>query len=131
MVQSGCRGRRGRRLFLLLQIVASRPRACAAFALIGLCGLPHLFAWLRRHDKEPICDERDRLIHSRASLIAYSVFWVVFVLSCMVPYVLHPSEAIRVDALPSILVLGWTVLIASGSVATITQYRWGRQHAGG
>lgn len=52
--------------------------ACASFALLGLTGLP---AFRRR---KGLVDERDREIATKADLVGYRVFWLVFVAVPMV-----------------------------------------------
>ena len=118
--------------FLLLLPILGMPRAMGAFAVISLSGLTPLLALRWRGSREPIVDERDRLINSRSTVIAYSIFWVFFVLACMAPYTLYGAQAmIHVETLLVILTLSWVVLTVARSVATIIQYRRGNQHASG
>ena len=56
-------------------------RAQGGFAVLGLLGLgPFLF---RGRRGTVMSDERDELIRRRSVMIAYGVFWVVFVAACV------------------------------------------------
>ncbi|MBT5019317.1 hypothetical protein OAF42_00500 [Planctomicrobium sp.] len=54
----------------------------AAHAGLGLCGLLGFDPiFYRKRGTEVISDEREIMIQKRSTLIGYSVFWVVFVLT--------------------------------------------------
>ena len=55
--------------------------ALGSFGSLGLLGLGPLF--FRRRRGGVVLDERDRFIQGRSVLVAYSVFWLAFVASCM------------------------------------------------
>lgn len=55
--------------------------ALGFLGILGFLGFGPLF-FLKRGGKV-IFDERDRLIQFRASTIAYSIFWVIFVMVCV------------------------------------------------
>jgi len=66
---------------LALAPVLGVQKAQGSLGLLGFWGLtPFLF---RKRPGEIVVDERDGLILLRSSLIGYSVFWVVFALTCM------------------------------------------------
>jgi uncharacterized Tic20 family protein len=117
-------------VFLVMIPVFGMPRATAAFSILALLGFIPLLAWRRRGDREVMADERDRAINSKATLIGYTVFWLFFVLSCMVPYTMYNEQgSMPVEVLPLILWLGFSVLQLVRAVATIVQYRRGLQNA--
>jgi hypothetical protein len=66
---------------VLLLIPLLGPGAQGAFGLLGLLGFTPLF--FRRRGDEVVQDERDVQIRQRSLTIAYSVFWVLFVLGSM------------------------------------------------
>src|ERR1700730_10801440 len=76
-------------VFILLIPVLGLFRATGAFGLLALWGLSPLLAWRKRESSEVIGDERDRAINSKSTVIGYSVFWVFFVLSSMVPCLMY------------------------------------------
>ena len=63
---------------VVLLCVTRRPDvSLAGFALISLIGFRSFW---ERGPRYPVQDERDQLINRRAGTIAYSVFWVCFVI---------------------------------------------------
>jgi hypothetical protein len=102
-------------------------RACGAFGLLGLMGFAPLFAWKGRADREVLFDERDRTIHSRSTVVAFAVFWLTFVGSCMIPWCLYLQQgSVPVEILPLILLIGWIVFSSTQALAILVQYRRGR-----
>jgi hypothetical protein len=70
-------------------------------------------------------DERDQLIHKRATLAAYSIFWFFFTAACMIPWwILETGARIRVVLLPCMLVVGFIIVQLVQSVAILVQYGW-------
>ena len=55
--------------------------ALGGFGLLGLLGLGPLF--FRRKGGGVVLDERDQEISRRSLLVAYTVFWLVFVAACV------------------------------------------------
>jgi len=110
----------------ILAIVHGMPKALGGlgFLVIGaLIGLsPILF---RKKRGQLGFDERDQLIHKRATLVAYSVFWVFFTAACMIPWwILETGARIRVVVLPAMLAAGFVIVQLIQSVATLVQYGW-------
>ena len=102
-------------------------RAAGAFGLLGLMGLTPLFAWVGRGNREVICDERDHTIHSRSTVVAFAIFWLTFVGSCMIPWYLYQQQGtISINILPAIVLIGWIVFVLTQSLALLVQYRRGR-----
>jgi hypothetical protein len=93
--------------------------ALGGFGILGLCGLGPLF--YRRKEGRVLTDERDAMIQRRAVVIAYTVFWLVFVAAgVLVPFAYPesvPSWLVGVSVWGAFM-LFMTVL----SVATLVQY---------
>jgi hypothetical protein len=61
-------------------------RAAGGFGFIGIMGFVGLTPILFRKDKDKVqCDERDLMIHRKATIAAYAIFWLLFVAAAMVP----------------------------------------------
>ena len=119
-------------VFLLLIPVLGPKRATGAFGILGLLGLSPLLAWRRRGSTEVMGDERDAAINSKATLIAFAVFWVTFIVECMVPYwIVGPQGSIPSGVMPLVALVGFLVFQGTQSAATVVQYARGRQHARG
>jgi hypothetical protein len=112
----------------ILYYIAGLPLRCSlgGFGLLGICGLIGLSPILFRKKQSQVgFDERDQLIHKRATLIAYSVFWVFFTAACMIPWwVLKTGASIRVVVLPVMLAGGFIIVQLVQSVAVLVQYSW-------
>ncbi len=81
---------------LYLAIVACigfHPAAMAAFGFTGLLGLTGLIGRKERKAGKIIMDERDREISQKASIVAYSVFWLFFVACLMAPFFIYGPNA--------------------------------------
>lgn len=110
----------------ILTATRGMPKALGGLGFLGILGLiglsPILF-----HKKQGQLgfDERDELIHKKAVLIAYSVFWVFFTTACMIPWlVLKTGAKIPVVLLPVVLVGGFIIVQLVQSVAILVQYGW-------
>lgn len=102
-------------------------RALGGLGFLGIAGLiglsPILFG--KRRNRISF-DERDQRIHIRATVVAYSVFWLVFAAACMIPWwVLETGATIPVVVLPAMLAGGFVIVQLTQSVATLVQYGWG------
>ncbi|UCF14033.1 MAG: hypothetical protein JSW59_11530 [Phycisphaerales bacterium] len=101
-------------------------RATGGFGLIGICGLMGLSPILFRREPGGVdFDERDLLILRKASLGAYSIFWLLFVLAAMVPFfVLGPDGEVSVKYLAAMVLGGIVVVALVQSIVTLEQYGW-------
>lgn len=101
-------------------------RAIGGFGFIGICGLlglsPILFK--SKHGRVEF-DERDLLIQRRASLGAYAIFWLLFVIAAMAPFfVLGPDGKVSVKYLAAMVFGGMAVVTLVQSIVTLEQYGW-------
>ena len=111
----------------ILAIMHGMPTALGGLGFLGIAGLIGLSPILFRKKRGQLgFDERDELIHKKAVLIAYSVFWVFFAAACMIPWlVLKTGAKIPVVLLPVVLVGGFIIVQLVQSVAVLIQYGWG------
>lgn len=116
--------------YVLLIPVMGPSRAAAAFSLLSLLALSRLLTWRRRCEVSG--DERDAAIHAKATMIAFSMFWVTFVTVCMFPYFVYaPRGAMPPALMPLVVLVGFLVFQLTQSTATVVQYVRGRQNAHG
>ena len=112
----------------VLYLVVGLPmrRAAGGFGFIGICGLMGLSPFLYKKGSGKVSfDERDLLIQRNASLGAYSIFWVLFVLAAMVPiFVLGPKGMVSVKYLAAMVFGGMIIVVLVQSVITLGAYGW-------
>ena len=108
----------------ILAIVQGIPKALGGLGFLGILGLIGLSPILFRKKRGQLgFDERDLLIYNRASLVAYSLFWVFFTAACMVPWlVLGRGAKIPVVVLPCMLAGGFVIVQLIQSIAILIQY---------
>lgn len=101
-------------------------RALGGFGFIGICGLTAFSPLLYKKESGKVSfDERDLLIQKKASLRAYSIFWFLFVLAAMIPFlVLGPKGTISVQYLPAIVFGGMFIVTLVQSIVTLDEYGW-------
>jgi len=101
-------------------------RALGGFGFIGICGLTALSPILYKKEQGNVdFDERDLLIQRRASLGAYTIFWVLFVLAAMIPFfVLGPDGAVSVKYLAAMVFGGMVTVGLVQSIVTLEEYGW-------
>ena len=99
-------------------------RALGGFGFIGICGLMGLSPLLYKKKGDKVCfDERDLMILRMASLVAYSIFWFLFVLAAMIPFfVLGPKGTVSVTYLAAMVFGGWIIVVLVQSVITLGAY---------
>ena len=118
--------------YVILMIFLGPIRAMGAFGLLGLAGLQPLL--YRKRRQAVVWDERDTLIHYRAVLAGYSVFWLVFTLAPMSIWAATCYEGhsmISVHVLPLIVMGGSIVVMTTRAVAIVVQYRLAKCKQGG
>lgn len=100
--------------------------ALGGFGFIGICGLMGLSPLLYKKEPGKVSfDERDQLIHKRAIIVAYSLFWLAFTAACMIPWwILETGATIPVVILPTILLGGFLIVQLIQSVSILVQYGW-------
>jgi hypothetical protein len=101
-------------------------RAAGGFGFMGVIGFLGLTPLLFKEKKGKVeIDERDLLIQKKASLAAYSTFWVLFVLAAMVPwFIIGPKGTITVNYLPWMIFGGMFVVMLVQAIVTLKQYGW-------
>jgi hypothetical protein len=114
--------------FCIFHFVFGLPpnRAAAGFAFIGIMGFAGLSPILFRKDKSKVqFDERDLIIHRKSTIVAYSVFWVLFVAAAMVPWgIIGPNGTITVNYLPWMVFGGMCVVMLLQSIVMLNEYGW-------
>jgi hypothetical protein len=104
--------------------------ALGGLGVLGFLGFGPLF--FRKRAGQVLADERDVLIQRRSWIVAYSVFWVVFVLTAVFlsASVYGWDGAVPVSVV-QLSVFGSLMLVyATASVAILVQYAGGSRDAG-
>lgn len=112
--------------FLALWPICGAQCASGAFGVLGLLGLTPLFG-IKQRQGEVVSDERDRSIQIKAGMLAYSVFWVVFVGGSMGVWYAYRNQG-QVPAFV-VALFPWVGLIVvqfTQSVASLVQYGRGK-----
>jgi hypothetical protein len=104
--------------------------ALGGFGLLGLMGFGPFF--FRKKPGQVVADERDQLIQQRSWVVAYSLFWVVFVLAVAVlsPVVYGQDGAVPVWVVQISAFCGFMLVYALASIAILIQYAGGASDAG-
>jgi hypothetical protein len=104
--------------------------ALGGFGVLGLIGFGPLF--LRRKPGQVLTDERDQLIQRRSWVLAYSLFWVGFVLAAVVlsALVYGWEGAVPVWVVQSSVFCAFMLVYALASIAILVQYAGGSGDAG-
>jgi len=108
--------------------LGSRSVAPAAFGLLGLVGAARRIGTRERKAGKVVMDERDHEIERMATLLAYNVFWALFVGAAIGPFfLLGPGTIMRVPtyALTFTPLVAVCVFFLVNSLATIVLYRRG------
>ena len=106
------------------------PRAFAGLGFMGITGLAGLAQIIFREKPGEIeFDERDRIIHQRASGFAFCISYLIVGLACMVPFfVLGPHAKISVSCLPLIFGAAGNSMFFVQSITLIVQYGKGEKN---
>ncbi len=99
-------------------------RALGGFAFIAICGLMGLAPILYKKERGRVSfDERDLLIQKKATLRAYTIFWVLFILAAMILFfILGPKGTISVKYLPAMVLGGMVTVMLVQSIVTLEEY---------
>ncbi|MDB5386524.1 MAG: hypothetical protein JWM11_2170 [Planctomycetaceae bacterium] len=105
-------------------------RAMGSMGCLGLTGLSPLF--FRKRAGQVLTDERDLLIQQRSWILAYAMFWLVFVLAAVVlsAVVYGPDGAVPVGVVQVSVAWGFMFVYAVASIAILVQYGRGSKDAG-
>ena len=103
--------------------------AMGGFGFTGLLGLGVLF--FRKKPGQVLVDERDLLIQRRAWVLAYSLFWLFFVLGAVLvsPLVYGPEGAVPVWVIQSSVFCSFMLVFTVSSIALLVQYAGGPKDA--
>jgi hypothetical protein len=102
--------------------------ALGGFGFLGLIGFGPLF--FRRKSGQVVADERDALIQQRSWVLAYSLFWVVFVLATVLSAVIYGQDgAVPVWVVQSSVFCAFMLVYALHAIATLVQYAGGARDA--
>jgi hypothetical protein len=115
-------------ILLLLPLLGKG--ALGGLGFLGLLGFGPLF--FRKKSGQVLIDERDQLIWQRAWVLAYAVFWVVFVLAAAVlsAAVYGLEGAVPVWVVQSSVFGGLVLVFALASIAILVRYAGGSRDAG-
>jgi hypothetical protein len=100
-------------------------RAMGGLGCLGLIGFgPYFF---RKRAGQVVADERDALIQQRSWVLAYALFWVVFVLvAVFLSAVVYGWDgAIPVSVVQLSVAWGFMLVYALASIAILVQYAGG------
>lgn len=93
---------------------------------VALLALLKLTPYLFKKSESPggvVSDERDDLIVKKAVLRAWAAFWWVFVVSCVLVFlIIGPRNSVPTITLPLMALAGGLFLKAACSVAILIQY---------
>jgi hypothetical protein len=103
--------------------------AVGAFGFLGLMGLGPLF--FRKRAGQVLTDERDLLIQRRSWIVAYSLFWVVYVLAAVLLSMLVYGQegAVPVWVVQFSVFCSLMLVYALASIAILIQYAGGPKDA--
>ncbi len=114
--------------FSVLYFVLGLPahRAAGGFGFIGTMGFSALAPLLFKKDKDKVkLDERDLLIKRKAMLVAYGIFWPLFVLGAMIPwFIIGPKGTITANYLPWMVFGAMFVVMLVQSIVILEEYGW-------
>jgi hypothetical protein len=102
------------------------PRAMAGLGFLGIAGFGGLGPLIFGKDKGKItCDERDKLINSRAAVAGFGAAFLVTGIACMLPFsLLGPEATISITWLPMIFGAAALASFFVHAVAILIQYGW-------
>ena len=103
--------------------------ALGGCGFLGLLGFGPFF--FRRKPGQVLTDERDLLIHRRSWIVAYALFWVVFVLVAVVlsAVVYGEDGAVPVSVVRMSVFWAFMLVYALASIAILVQYAGGSRDA--
>ena len=114
-------------VFLLLPFLGKG--ALGGCGFLGFIGFGPFF--FRRKPGQVLTDERDIDIQRRSWILAYAVFWVVFVLAAALlsPLVYGQEGAVPVWIIQISVFFGFMLVYALASIAILVQYAGGSKDA--
>ena len=103
-------------------------RAMGGLGCLGLMGFGPFF--FRKKAGQVVADERDLLIQQRSWVVAYALFWVVFVLAAVFlsAWFYGWDGAIPVSVVQVSVAWGFMLVYALASIAILLQYAGGAKN---
>jgi hypothetical protein len=104
--------------------------AMGGFGFLGFMGFAPLF--YRKSGTQVLTDERDQLINRHAWFLAYSLFWVIYVLVSVFlsAWIYGWEGAVPVWVVQSSVFVALMFVTALASIAILIQYAGGASNAG-
>jgi len=106
-----------------------RSGALGGLGFLGFLGLGALY--FRQRPGQVLIDERDNLIMRRATILAYALFWVVFVLMAVFvsPLLYGQDGSVPVLMVQMSVAWGFMLIYVVQSIAILVQYAGGTRNA--
>ena len=103
--------------------------ALGGLGFTGLMGFGPFF--FRRKAGQVVADERDALIQKRSWIVAYALFWVVYVGAAvgLCPLLYGDAGAVPVEVVQLSVAFGFLFVYAVASIAMLVQYTGGPKNA--
>ncbi len=104
--------------------------ALGGLGFLGLMGFGPFFFWKKA--RQVVVDERDQLIQTRSWILAYSLYWVVFVFAAVFlsAEVYGWDGAVPVWIVQISVACGFMIVYGLASIAILVQYAGGTSNAG-
>ena len=102
------------------------PKAMSGLAFLGIAGFAGLGPLFFGKDKDKVaCDERDKLINSRAAVAGFGSAFLVTGVACMLPFSILGSQAtVPIHWLPMIFGAAALTSFFVHALAILIQYGW-------
>lgn len=110
----------------VLYLKIGMPKAMAGLGFMGIAGFAGLGPLIFKKDPGKVtCDERDKLLNSRAAVAGFASSFLITGIACMLPFfVLGPKATISIHWLPMIFMAAGLVSFLVHSIAILSQYGW-------
>jgi len=115
---------------VVLYFKVGMPKAFAGISFMGIAGFGGLGPLIFGKDKDKVtCDERDKLINSRAAVAGFGAAFLVTGVACMLPFsILGPQATISITWLPMIFGAAALTSFFVHALAILIQYGWSNKN---
>lgn len=113
---------------IMTLILGPNPGNVGLFGFLGLMGFGPLIGDKERRGMKLLFDERDQQISARSTFVAFSVFWVLFLLAMILPMFVLGLDGVvtlRAATLGHIGCVALALVIGVQSLVTVVMYRRG------